>query len=193
MKKDKRTGLQPHTQKCVFIEYPSEYKGWRCWSPETKEEVISNSIKFDERFFPGNLTNPLKWPLPPSPSSQNSNSQRMADQGGVESDDDDDDQPFSSNSAPKKEEENDSGLPPSSCHASSFFRSTLICADYCFPCLTSFFAYFIPFPDLIHSFITCLPCLVTPITFVSTPVPLTHHSLLPSPFLLIRCIASSPP
>ena len=66
VKKDKRTGLQPHTQKCIFIGYPSDFKGWRCWSPEAKKEVISDSVEFDERYFPGNSTNPLNWPLPPS-------------------------------------------------------------------------------------------------------------------------------
>ena len=82
VKKDKRTGLQPHTQKCVFIGYPSEYKGWLCWSPETKKEVISNSVEFDERFFPGNSTNPLNWPLPPSPERQKLEFSALSRSGG---------------------------------------------------------------------------------------------------------------
>ena len=63
IKKDKRAQLQPHTEKCVFIGYPSNYKAWLFWNPATKKTVISNSAEFDERYFPGNSTNPINWPL----------------------------------------------------------------------------------------------------------------------------------
>ena len=65
IKKDKRKQLDSHTQKCVFIGYPSNYKAWLFWNPVTKKEVISNSAEFDERYFPGTSTKPLDWPLPP--------------------------------------------------------------------------------------------------------------------------------
>ena len=109
VKKDKRSQLGSHTQKCVFIGYPSDYKGWLFWSPELKKEVISNSAEFDERFFPGNSTNPIDWPLPPLQEPVQLDAQRMPDQGGV---DDDDDLPFPSHFKPKKEEDSDNDLPP---------------------------------------------------------------------------------
>ena len=65
IKKDKRKQLQPHTEKCVFIGYPTQYKAWLFWNPLTKKEVISNSAEFDERYFPGTSTKPIDWPLPP--------------------------------------------------------------------------------------------------------------------------------
>jgi hypothetical protein len=64
VKKDKRKQLQSHTQKCVFIGYPSNYKAWLFWNPVTKKEVVSNSAEFDECFFPGTSTKPIDWPLP---------------------------------------------------------------------------------------------------------------------------------
>ena len=53
IKKDQRTGLQAHTQKCIFIGYSSEYKGWLFYNPDTKKTIISNAAEFDERLFPG--------------------------------------------------------------------------------------------------------------------------------------------
>lgn len=65
IQKDKCKGLQSHTQKCVFVGYPSDYKGWIFFNPDTKLEIISNTAEFDERYYPGNskapvtLTDPL--------------------------------------------------------------------------------------------------------------------------------------
>ena len=54
IQKDKRNkGHSPHSQKCVFIGYPPDYKGWKCYNPVTKQILISNSVQFDERYFPG--------------------------------------------------------------------------------------------------------------------------------------------
>ena len=53
IKKDKRKQLRSHTQKCVFIGYPTQYKAWLFWNPVTKKEVLSNTAEFDERYFPG--------------------------------------------------------------------------------------------------------------------------------------------
>ena len=53
VKKDQRTGLQAHTQKCIFIGYPSEYKGWLFYNSDTKKTIISNAAEFNERLFPG--------------------------------------------------------------------------------------------------------------------------------------------
>ena len=67
IKKDKRKQLQSHTQKCVFIGYPTQYKAWLFWNPITKKEIVSNTAEFDERFFPGTSTKPIDWP-PLSPN-----------------------------------------------------------------------------------------------------------------------------
>jgi len=53
VQKDQRTGLSPHTQKCVFIGYPGGYKGWSFYNPLTKKTIVSDSVTFDERAFPG--------------------------------------------------------------------------------------------------------------------------------------------
>ena len=65
VKKDKRSQLQSHTEKCIFIGYPVDYKAWRFWNPVTQKEVISNTAEFDERYFPGNSKNVIDWPLSP--------------------------------------------------------------------------------------------------------------------------------
>lgn len=53
IQKDQRRGLDSHTQKCIFIGYPDDYKGWRFYNPDTRKIVISNTAEFDERVFPG--------------------------------------------------------------------------------------------------------------------------------------------
>ena len=59
VKKDQHKQLQSHTQKCVFLGYPSNYKGWVFWNPVTRKEVISDSAQFDERVFPGTSKTPV--------------------------------------------------------------------------------------------------------------------------------------
>ena len=81
VKKDKRQQLQPHFEKCVFIGYPAQYKAWLFWNPVTRKEVISNTAEFDERFFPGNSSNPIHWPLSPQSSSLSTD---PVDQVGVD-------------------------------------------------------------------------------------------------------------
>jgi hypothetical protein len=51
----KQHGLQSHTQKCIFIGYPPEFKGWLFYNPETKKTLVSNAAVFDECSFPGLL------------------------------------------------------------------------------------------------------------------------------------------
>jgi hypothetical protein len=53
VQKDKRLPLSSHTEKCVFIGYPAEYKGWLFYNPLTRKTIISNTAEFDERVFPG--------------------------------------------------------------------------------------------------------------------------------------------
>ena len=54
VQKDKRSSsLGSHMEKCVFIGYPTGYKGWKFYNPTTKKVIISERAEFDERFFPG--------------------------------------------------------------------------------------------------------------------------------------------
>ena len=52
IQKDQQQGLEPHTQKYVFIGYPSGVKGWKFWNPVTKKCVISNDAEFDKQNLP---------------------------------------------------------------------------------------------------------------------------------------------
>jgi hypothetical protein len=55
IQKDKRDGgsLGSHMEKCIFIGYPPDYKGWKFYNPATKKSVISERAQFDERYFLG--------------------------------------------------------------------------------------------------------------------------------------------
>jgi hypothetical protein len=55
VQKDQHCGLQLHIQKCIFIGYPPEFKGWLFYNPETKKTLVSNAAVFGERSFPGLL------------------------------------------------------------------------------------------------------------------------------------------
>jgi len=70
IQKDKRVGLSPHMEKCIFIGYPEGYKGWKFYNPLTKKVIISERADFDERCFPGLKTaNMPSEPFLPYPSS----------------------------------------------------------------------------------------------------------------------------
>ncbi len=55
IQRDKRKSLQPHMEKCIFVGYPSGYKGWQFYNPVTKKFIISERAIFDERSFAGPL------------------------------------------------------------------------------------------------------------------------------------------
>ena len=59
VQKDQRTSLQPHYRKCIFMGYPTEFKGWVFWDPVARKEIVSNNAVFDERYFPGTSRDPL--------------------------------------------------------------------------------------------------------------------------------------
>ena len=84
VKKDQRKQLQSHTQKCVFIGYPTNYKGWLFWNPITRKEIISDSVEFDERLFPGNSRTPVDLRVP-------SETRDVPEQGGEQFELDSDD------------------------------------------------------------------------------------------------------
>ena len=50
VQKDKCAKLGSHMEKCIFIGYPSGYKGWKFYNPETEKVIISERADFDERF-----------------------------------------------------------------------------------------------------------------------------------------------
>lgn len=51
--KEKRHSLESHTQRCIFIGFEPGVKGWKCYNPKTKKNVISREVIFDEDYFPG--------------------------------------------------------------------------------------------------------------------------------------------
>ncbi len=50
IQRDKRSKLDSHMEKCIFIGYPEGYKGWKFYNPETKKVIISERADFDERY-----------------------------------------------------------------------------------------------------------------------------------------------
>ena len=66
VQKDKRSAFQPKSRKCVFLGYPLDYKGWKCWDPVTGDVFISRDVKFVEMEMPGaelDLPGPRYEPL----------------------------------------------------------------------------------------------------------------------------------
>jgi hypothetical protein len=66
VQKDQWKGFEAKSLKCIFIGYPPDYKGWRCYSPATKSVIISQDVIFDESQLPGTsltLENPQYTPL----------------------------------------------------------------------------------------------------------------------------------
>ena len=69
IQKDKRDwgGLGSHMEKCIFIGYPHDYKGWKFYNPTTKKSVVSERAQFDERYFLGiKDSTPTISPIPTS-------------------------------------------------------------------------------------------------------------------------------
>ena len=53
VQRDKRTSFQPKSRKCIFLGYPVDYKGWKCWDPMTNQVFISRDVHFVETEMPG--------------------------------------------------------------------------------------------------------------------------------------------
>ena len=62
VQKDQHRALEPHTQKCVFVGYPSDRPGWMFWDSVARKLIYSDSAVFDERDFPG--TSMPREPIP---------------------------------------------------------------------------------------------------------------------------------
>jgi hypothetical protein len=45
VQKDKRRSFEPKSRKCIFLGYPLDYKGWKCWDPVTNEVFISRDVR----------------------------------------------------------------------------------------------------------------------------------------------------
>lgn len=52
LQKDQHPPLTSHAAQCILIGYPSNYKAWKFWNPNTHWEVILDSAVFCKSVFP---------------------------------------------------------------------------------------------------------------------------------------------
>ncbi len=45
---EKRSKLDPKVEKCIFIRYSLEQKGYRCFNPSTRKLQVSRNVVFNE-------------------------------------------------------------------------------------------------------------------------------------------------
>lgn len=50
--------LSPRSSRCLFLGYPSDYRGYRCYDLNTRKIILSRHVRFDETCFPYPNTTP---------------------------------------------------------------------------------------------------------------------------------------
>ncbi|KAJ9553112.1 hypothetical protein OSB04_017157 [Centaurea solstitialis] len=50
--------LHPRAIRCIFLGYPSDFRGYRCFDPTTRKVSISRHVSFDETIFPYSIPTP---------------------------------------------------------------------------------------------------------------------------------------
>ena len=63
VQKDKRCGLQSHTQKCIFVGYPAQYKARTFFDLKSRKELISDTAVFGNSKAPVMLFTPEPNPV----------------------------------------------------------------------------------------------------------------------------------
>lgn len=58
--------LAPRSVSCIFIGYPVDTKGYRCYNPVTKHVITSRHVYFDEDLFPFRSTTASSCPPAPA-------------------------------------------------------------------------------------------------------------------------------
>ena len=66
---EKKKALQPKSEKCIFVKYSEDVKGYRLYQPHSHAIIIRRDVKFDENILScePNLTSVT--PLPYEPKS----------------------------------------------------------------------------------------------------------------------------
>lgn len=54
--------LAPRSRPCIFLGYPNQHRGFRCFDLETRKIIISRHVVFQENVFPYKAMTPNKAP-----------------------------------------------------------------------------------------------------------------------------------
>ena len=53
---EKHKSLEPKSEKCIFVGYSEDVKGYRLLQPNSKEIIIRRDVKFNENVFVRDMT-----------------------------------------------------------------------------------------------------------------------------------------